>query len=88
MECNLIEIGVPDDSQVIGKQLVNLPIPEGVLIVLVSREGEFIIPGGSTEIFHGDKLLVLSDEKGLPGLREIVEKKATKKERGRRVDVI
>jgi len=46
------------------------------------------MPGGSTDIFRGDKLLVFSDEKGLPGLREMVEKKATKKERGRRVDVI
>jgi len=77
LKCNLVEIEIPDDSAVMNKQLVDIGIPEGVLIVLVNRSGELFIPGGNTVLMRGDKLLVLSDESALPILREILEKKLT-----------
>jgi cell volume regulation protein A len=81
MTCNLVEIEIPDDSIVIGKQLVDLGFPEGVLIVLVNRAGEMFIPGGNTVVTRGDKLLVLSDEIILQVVRGILEKKEVKPSR-------
>lgn len=78
MRCNLVEIEIPDDSAVIGKQLVDAGFPEGVLIVLVNRAGELFIPGGNTVVMRGDKFLVLSDESLLPVVRGILEKKNVK----------
>lgn len=83
MSCNLVEIEIPDDSAVIGKQLVDAGFPEGVLIVLVNRAGELFIPGGNTVVMRGDKFLVLSDESLLPVVRGILEKKNVKPSRQR-----
>lgn len=57
----LREIVLPSDSVVDGKALVELNLPTDSLIILISRDDQFIMPNGSTEIFSNDKLLVLAN---------------------------
>lgn len=55
----LIEYLVKEDSPWGNKMIMDSDIPDEILIVMVKREGEVLVPKGSTEIKVGD-VLVLS----------------------------
>jgi potassium/hydrogen antiporter len=59
----LIELDIPDNSQTIGKQLVQLKLPRLTMVVLIQREGKYITPSGDTEIHGGDHFLILTNSK-------------------------
>lgn len=61
IDAELTDVIVPYDSEVVGKRISDLSVPEKCLIVLISREGKFVIPSGSTVIESGDVLLVLAN---------------------------
>lgn len=42
-----------------GDTLRTMTLPRGTLVMLVKREGEFIVPNGSLQLFAGDELLVI-----------------------------
>lgn len=58
----MIEIRIPGDSPAIGKQLVELPLSQQTLIVLITRGSESYIPRGKTTIEKDDRLLVTVPE--------------------------
>lgn len=55
------EIHVPATSAVVGRSLAELGLPRGALVITIARDGEFVVPGGQTEIRAEDALLVLAD---------------------------
>lgn len=59
-EADLHEITVVDGSPAANNQIVDLHLPDGALIVLISRNGEFVVPKGSTVLRSGDTVLVLA----------------------------
>jgi potassium/hydrogen antiporter len=63
-ECDIqsamIEIVVPEGADVVGKQVVELGLPPGALIVMIEKGDNRFVPCGSTILEAGDKLLVLS----------------------------
>jgi len=73
----LVDVEVPDESAVVGKQIVGAGFPGGALIVLIGRGNEFIVPNGGTVIEPSDRLLVLADEEDLGKTRSIVESKGS-----------
>lgn len=70
MTSDLIEIVVPPESKIINKAIVELHLPDDLLIILIKRSDEFIVPYGGTIIKENDTLLVLSDEKSLDSIDE------------------
>lgn len=72
LDSNLVEVVVPDDSAVAGKMILDLPLPESVLVVLVSRGGRFLVPRGATHLAGGDRLLLLADEPSLAEVERIL----------------
>lgn len=58
---NLVEMRVPFDSPFIGQQILNLGLPPGVLIVLIGRGDDLVVPNGGTVIEVGDTLLLLAN---------------------------
>lgn len=70
---DLVELTIPDDSLIRGKQIVDLHLPKTALIVLLNRNDDFIVPRGGTVLEPGDKILVLSDKQALAEVRSIVE---------------
>jgi len=70
---DLVELTIPDDSLIRGKQIVDLHLPKTALIVLLNRNDDFIVPRGGTVLEPGDKILVLSDKQALVEVRSIVE---------------
>jgi cell volume regulation protein A len=66
----MVELAVPEGSAAVGKQIVNLGLPDASLIVLIARGSEIVVPNGSTIIEPGDTLLVLADKDALQAIRE------------------
>ncbi|MGP1363589.1 MAG: potassium/proton antiporter [Bacteroides sp.] len=56
----LEEILIPEGCYASGKTLIELNLPTDVLIVLISRGDQFIMPNGATQLLENDKLLVMA----------------------------
>lgn len=67
-----IELTIPSDSQVVGKQIVELGLPESAVIILIKRQEASIVPRGGTVIESGDKLLFLTENNDLPKVKSIL----------------
>lgn len=57
---DFIDVVVPPDSAVVGRRIVDLKLPVEALIVLIHREGQYLIPRGSTRLQAGDVLQILA----------------------------
>jgi cell volume regulation protein A len=79
IQSELVDIEIPIDSPVVGKQIVGASIPAGALIVLVNRDNEFLVPNGGTVLQSGDHVLVLANKADLAQTREIIETGAPSK---------
>ena len=55
------EISVTDSMMKHGSMLRDIAIPDNTLVVMISRNGEYFVPRGNTELAVGDRLLVVSD---------------------------
>jgi len=69
----LKEVEVEDGDYSVGKQILELGLPENVLITLINREGKFLVPRGTTRVEVHDKLLILSDKKDVSEIRKLVK---------------
>lgn len=61
VKSTMSEITIKAEHLVQGKKVMNIPMPENTLIVMVKREGLYFVPTGSTELEVNDVLLVISD---------------------------
>lgn len=55
------EFEISKDSHAPGKRIVDLNFPKSAFIIMIKRNGEYIRPGGSTQIETNDILMVLAD---------------------------
>lgn len=68
----MTEIRVDPGCPHVGRQIVELGLPEGTLIVLIRRGDGFLIPQGTTVIEGGDELLVLADRTCLGEIEQLL----------------
>ena len=61
IKSTMSEIAVSEKMLEGGKRLMDMPIPENTLAVMVKRSGSYFVPRGATELNVGDKVLVISD---------------------------
>ena len=59
----LAELNITDQVLSYGNKLLNLPLPENTLAVMVKRDDKYFIPTGKTDLNKGDKLLLISDDR-------------------------
>lgn len=57
----LIEVNIDDDSKWAGKSIMDSNIPEDILIVMIKRKEQVLVPKGSTVIKRGDTLVLSGD---------------------------
>ena len=57
----LLEVELSRASTAISRKIVDLALPQNVLIVLVNRNGKYITPIGSTQLEVGDRLILTGD---------------------------
>jgi potassium/hydrogen antiporter len=77
MQGELFEVDLPAHSPAVGKALVDLALPKGVLFVLIGRNEEFFTPTGSTVLEAGDIILLLSDQNMLEQVRKFLDGQST-----------
>jgi cell volume regulation protein A len=70
---DLVELIVPENSPAVGKQIVDLRLPKSALVVLVSRNDDYIVPKGGTVLQGGDTLVVLAEKAEVSQLRRLLE---------------
>jgi trk system potassium uptake protein TrkA len=54
------EIALREGSPAAGREVREIPFPEGALLGCVVRDGEAIVPRGETRLLAGDRLLVIA----------------------------
>lgn len=59
-EVALAEIKLTQTSKAAGRLISDLGLPQGVVIVVVMRDGEIIVPGGETRLEADDELLAVT----------------------------
>ncbi len=72
-EASLSEMQLPQDYELDGKTLMQLPLPEESIIVSITRKGNLIIPRGNTSIHSGDKIIVLCANTAVHELSEVLK---------------
>lgn len=72
----LLELNIPPESDAIGRQIIDLKLPAGTLVVMIMRANEIITPRGSTLIEAGDDLLISVE----PEYRQLVRASLTSKQ--------
>ncbi len=67
-----LEFSVKSDSKVIGRPLMELNLKPGIIISCINKGGKVIIPNGQSIIESGDSVVIVSVEKGLNDLEDIL----------------
>ena len=57
----LVEITLTEEALLHGRTLKEIRLPEGMLVMMIKRDGKFIVPNGTVELKAGDRLLIISD---------------------------
>lgn len=68
----MIEFVVPTGSEIVGKMVSEIRLPEGSLITLIYKNGNYIVPKSTTKIDECDVLFVLSDIRNEMLIKEII----------------
>lgn len=68
----LIEVPIPIGASSVGKSLVELNLPQSILIVLIQRSGDILVPRGGTHVSEKDILLVMSEKESFDEIRELL----------------
>lgn len=63
VDSKLNDITLTKEMLLDSNKLKDMNIPKGMLVMLVKRNNEFIIPNGQMELKEGDKLLIISENK-------------------------
>lgn len=62
---DLLEVEIPRGNNLKEKAIMDLDIPDDVLIVIIKRNNKLITPRGTTMIKEGDTLMISGDEQSL-----------------------
>ena len=58
----MTEIEISEETLKYGRNLLEMPLPDKTLVVMVKRDEQYFVPTGQTALYAGDKLLVISDD--------------------------
>lgn len=56
------EVTIKSSNLIHGNKMMNIPLPDKTLVVMVKRHDHYFIPRGNTELNEGDILLLISDD--------------------------
>ena len=72
-ENDLFDFNVAENSGAANKTIIELGMPKESLIVLISRNEQYLVPTGATIIEPGDIVLVLTNKKNINEVRKIFD---------------
>ena len=62
MNSTMVEIELTRENLRAGSKLMNLPLPDKTLVIMIKRKDKYIVPKGETILREGDKLLLIADD--------------------------
>ena len=68
-----LEFSVDESSEVTGTAIMNLSLKKNLLICSIFRENHVLIPSGQDKILPGDKVVVVTNERRLNRLKDILD---------------
>lgn len=68
-----LEFLVEDSSPVVGRQIMDLPLKEELLLACLSRNGKVIIPRGNDVIMGGDRVVIVTKHTGFYDIADILK---------------
>ena len=68
-----LEFSVDESSEVTGTAIMNLSLKKNLLICSIFRENHVLIPSGQDKILPGDKVVVVTKERRLNRLKDILD---------------
>ncbi|HMQ29751.1 MAG TPA: potassium/proton antiporter [Chloroflexaceae bacterium] len=71
LSSRIMDAVIPAGSPLVGRSLLELGLPRGVLVVQIERDGVPIIPSGGTVLQADDHLLVLATPETMPALEAL-----------------
>ncbi|MDO4325274.1 MAG: Trk system potassium transporter TrkA [bacterium] len=69
-----LEFSIHENSQVTGKSLMELSLKDNLLIGCINRRGRVLIPRGQDTIEVGDTVIVVTTQKGLHDIQDILKR--------------
>ena len=69
----LIEVPIPPGSRIIGLTLLELSLPSEILVILIQRNGDVIVPRGGTQIMKDDTFLVLAENQSADDIQKYLK---------------
>ena len=69
-----LEFSIQEESEVTGVSLMELKLKKNLLIGGINRNGKIHIPRGQDSILKGDTVIVVTTQKGLQDIRDILKK--------------
>jgi cell volume regulation protein A len=74
VEGEMIELEISGQARVVDRQIVDLKLPRGALVVFIERNNEYIVPGGGTVLKAGDRLHMITRKELIGDIRALLEK--------------
>lgn len=68
----LVELTVAPGSPACGRAIMELGLPRGALVVLINRSDDSLVPGGTTILEPGDRVLLLAERSALDDVRRVL----------------
>ncbi len=69
----IVEVKAQDGAPVVGRQLKDVRLPEGVLVASIMRGNDVIVPSGQDEIRTGDAVVVIANSDALEAAMKLFE---------------
>lgn len=60
IDSRLWDIKVSEEMLIHGNQLKDMNLPKGILVIMIKRDNDYIVPNGTLEILSGDTLLLIA----------------------------
>lgn len=60
IDAEMLDLTVPAGSPAVGRQIMDLGMPKGVLVALIARRGDVFVPVGPTVIKAGDRAILFA----------------------------
>ena len=72
-QAEIFEIIANKDMAMLNKTLMELELPQSMLIAAVYRNGEVIIPEGRTKLIENDRIIVISLLTDIPEMEKLLK---------------
>ena len=68
---SLVDIHIPENGRVVGRQIQDIDIPEQCMVAAVVRDGQFVVPRGHTQIRGGDHVVFVGQSDAILTARDL-----------------